>query len=78
MTSSEHKRINFDFVVDETVFLKLFYLVDYMYTHLNRFQISIIDIIVKIHCSVAEDQEAMRKMLNKPQTFGLSRSSFLL
>ena len=75
MTDDSHKEFDFDFVIDGTVFTKLFYLVDGIYPCLTRFLPTIADLSINIDCNFATDQETMRKDVKKG--FGVLKRKFL-
>ncbi len=61
MGNGEHEQLDFDYVFDDEVFSKLFYLVDNIYPSLSCFISSESDPHTNIAYSFAADQEALRK-----------------
>ncbi len=60
MVNGEHEKLDFDYVVDGELFLKLFYLVDGIYPSLSCFRPPKSDPHTNIAYSFATDQEACR------------------
>ena len=75
MINGEHDNLDFDYVVDEEVFSKLFHLVNGIYPSLTRFISSEPDPHTNIAYSFASDQEAYRKDIERG--FGVLKIKFL-
>jgi len=65
MINVDHEKLDFDFVVDGEVFLKLFNVVDGIYPSLTQFLLAELDPHINIACSFAADQEAHRKDIER-------------
>jgi hypothetical protein len=75
MIDGRHEELDFEYMVDGEVFVKLLYLVDGIYPPLTRFLSSESDPHTKLAYSYARDQEAFRKDVERG--FGVLKLKFL-